>query len=297
MTGTGDGLALTVAQRARRLLRDVVPDRVILARRFRSAFGRPLDLRHPTTFNEKIYWLMLYYRVPLMSQLADKYAVRSYVTERVGPHILNELYGVWDRARDIAFADLPETFALKVNWGWRMNLFCRDRASFDPDAARRQVAAWMRRSHYWRHREWAYRNIRPRVTAERLLHDPAWSNPVEHCFFCFDGEPAFIRVHTDRDRAHGTDHFDLDWKPAPFGIQRPNSGRPLPRPSNLEEMADCARRLSGGWPFVRVDLFGIGGRTIFQEMTWYPSAGLSRFMPESYDRYWGDRLRLPAPRY
>jgi hypothetical protein len=30
-------------------------------------------------------------------------------------------------------------------------------------------------------------------------------------------------------------------------------------------------------------------------MTWHPSAGTSHFIPESYDRYWGDQLHLPAP--
>lgn len=109
--------------------------------------------------------MMLYYRPPLMSQPADRYAVRSYVSERVGPHILNELYGVWDRVDDIDFARPPHTFVLKVNWGWRMNLFCRDRAASDGDAARRQLAVWMRRSHYWAHREWVYRDITPASSA------------------------------------------------------------------------------------------------------------------------------------
>lgn len=297
MTATREGAAETTVQRARRRLRDALPDRVILARRFRDNFGRPLDLRHPRTFYEKLYWLMLYYRHPLMTQLADKYAVRPYVTERVGAHVLNELYAVWDRPEEVDVGRLPETFVLKVNWGWRMNLFCRDKAAFDVPGAQRQLAAWMRRSHYWKHREWAYRNIKPLIVAERLLQDPAWSSPTEYSFYCFDGVPGFIRVHTDRARDHATDTFDADWTRAPFVLRRPDSGRALPRPPNFEEMTDCARRLSRGWAFVRVDMFGVEGRTVFQEMTWYPNAGTSHFTPESYDRYWGDRLRLPAPQY
>lgn len=39
------------------------------------------------------------------------------MAERVGPGILNELYGVWDRASDIDFDALPDAFVLKVNWG------------------------------------------------------------------------------------------------------------------------------------------------------------------------------------
>ena len=74
-----------VGRRARRALSDTVPARIIQARRFKRIFGRRLDLRDPRTFNEKLHWLMLCYRPPLMSQLADKFAVRPYVAERVGP--------------------------------------------------------------------------------------------------------------------------------------------------------------------------------------------------------------------
>jgi hypothetical protein len=55
-----------------------------------------------------------------------------------------------------------------------MNLFCRDRATFDVEAARRQLAAWMRRSHYWHNREWVYKDITPRIVCERLLTDPVY---------------------------------------------------------------------------------------------------------------------------
>ena len=97
-----------------------MPDRLVLARRYKQTFGRPLNLRNPKTFNEKLYWLMLYYRPPLVTTVADKYAVRSYVAERVRPAILNELYGVWDRVSAIDFDTLPDAFVLKVNWGWRI---------------------------------------------------------------------------------------------------------------------------------------------------------------------------------
>ncbi len=28
-------------------------------------------------------------------------------------------------------------------------------------------------------------------------------------------------------------------------------------------------------------------------MTWYPGAGQDRVLPERYNRYWGEALRLP----
>ena len=69
---------------------------------FRRMFGRELDLENPRTFNEKINWLKLYDRRPVLTILADKVAVRDSVRERGFGDILLELYGVWEHRLDRA---------------------------------------------------------------------------------------------------------------------------------------------------------------------------------------------------
>jgi hypothetical protein len=280
-------------RRVRHYVQDCVPDRVVLARRYRATFGRRLNLRNPKTFNEKIYWLMLYHRLPLVTTVADKYAVRGYVAERVGPRILNELYGVWERASDIDFDALPEAFVLKVNWGWRMNIFCHRKADLDVPGTRAKLADWMRRSYYWTTREWCYKNIEPRIICERLLVDSTRITPTEYHFHCFGGEPRFLRATRDRATKVATDTFDLNWRRVPFCINRPDGKQVVARPSNFDDMVECSARLAAGWPFARVDLYEADGRTVFSEISLYPGAGGSRFIPEEYDRYWGDALPLP----
>ncbi len=283
-------------RRSRRLLSDCVPDRFVHADRFKRIFGRPLDLKHPQTFNEKLFWLMLYYRRPVLTRVADKYEVRSYIAERVGPEILNELYGVWDRVADIDFASLPEAFVLKVTWGSGMNINCPDKSKLNLRWAKEQLALWTSRNFYWEAREWCYKNIKPRIICERFLIDSIWGTPPDYKFFCFGGEPRFVQVDTDRFTRHSRDLFDLDWRPLPFNIMYPSSGRKIPRPSNFDEMVAYARRLSNGLPFVRVDFYSIDGRSMFGEMTWYPEGGGARFEPGSYDYYWGEQLQLPPRR-
>jgi hypothetical protein len=290
-------LVKELARRVRRRLQDYVPDRVVLARRYQRTFGRTLNLRNPQTFNEKLYWLMLYYRPPLVTTVADKYAVRSYVAERVDPGILNELYGVWDHASDIDFDALPDAFVLKVNWGWRMNILCPKKADLDVPGTRARLTEWMRRSHYWTTREWCYKNIKPRIICERLLIDSTLITPTEYAFHCFAGEPRFIRASRDRVTQLTTDTFDLKWQATPFSVNRPDCGRVVSRPSNFDEMVECARRLSAGWPFARPDFYEVDGRTVFSELTLYPAAGGSRFIPPEYDRHWGDALQLPRPEW
>src|ERR1017187_4671105 len=46
--------------------------------RHRIGWDRWPDLRNPTTFDEKLLWLNLYWRHPLKAECADKYGLRGY---------------------------------------------------------------------------------------------------------------------------------------------------------------------------------------------------------------------------
>ena len=46
---------------------------------FRLKTGYKLNLNNPVTYNEKLQWIKLYDRNPLMPKCADKYTVRQYV--------------------------------------------------------------------------------------------------------------------------------------------------------------------------------------------------------------------------
>jgi hypothetical protein len=267
------------------------------ALQFRRKFGRRLNLATPQTFNEKLHWLMLYYRIPQMTQTTDKYEVRAFVAARVGAWVLNDLYGVWDDPETMAASvdGLPQSFVLKVTSGSGQNIFCRNKSELDIDATKRRLAEWMRRSEYWTSREWAYKNIRPRIICERYLADEAGEVPPDYKFFCFDGEPRVIQVDTDRFTNHRRDMYDPDWKVLPFSFGYPPSRRSIPRPVELDTMLSVARALSAGFPFVRVDLYSTRRGPIFGEMTWYPEGGLARFTPVEYDLELGDALKLPSP--
>ena len=51
-------------------------------RKYQRVFGRKVDWDNPKTLNEKIQWLKFntYYKNPLVTQCADKYAVPGYQT-------------------------------------------------------------------------------------------------------------------------------------------------------------------------------------------------------------------------
>ncbi|MEO8339976.1 MAG: ATP-grasp fold amidoligase family protein [Nitrospirota bacterium] len=272
---------------------DQLPDKRVQSERYQQAFGRPLNWENPSTFSEKLHWLSLNLRLPVMTQCADKYAVRAFVKERGCGHVLNDLYGVWEHPDTIPFDTLPERYILKVNHGSGQNMICSQHISRTTAGMQRQLEQWMQRSEYWESREWAYKDIPPKVICEKLFLDDQGNPPPDYKFFCFNGEPHLIQVDTDRFTQHKRDLFDLQWNVLPFDIGFPTCGHRIPRPPGLDEMIDCAGRLSTAFTYVRVDFYAMGERVIFGEMTWYPGGGLERFMPEEYDTRYGKTLVLP----
>ena len=232
---------------------------------------------------------MLWRRDPVLTQCADKYAVRDYVSGRGLGAILNQLYGTWDTADAIDFSVLPSSFVLKVTWGCGMNILCQDKTALDSNLVRASLREWLKHNHYWKTREWSYKAIPPRVIAERYL-GPELS---DYKIFCFHGEPALVQIDQNRFTRHTRDLFDCTWQPVPVTYVYPRSGRIVPRPAQLDAMLHCARTLARGHPFVRVDLYAPDdARVVFGEMTWYPEGVAGRFSPEQFDTELGNRLAL-----
>jgi hypothetical protein len=58
-------------------------------------------------------------------------------------------------------------------------------------------------------------------------------------------------------------------------------------------MIHVVKELSKDIPFVRVDLYSVNNKTIFGEMTFYPTNGTKAFLPLEYNRIIGDYFILP----
>ena len=272
---------------------DLLPDLVAIQWRYRRLKGQWLNLRRPQTFDEKLHWLNLYCPDARRAMLADKYTVREYVSRQLGSHILNPLYGAWDRVSDVPFESLPEAFVLKVTAGCGWNLIVPDKSKLNVAEAREKLSKWMATDYYLRYRERPYRRAHKRIICERYLGDASGEPPPDFKFLCFNGQPRYVQVDTDRYTRHARLMFEPDWRPAPFSFGRyPPCREPIPRPRTLDEMLEMAARLSQGFPFMRADFYSVGSRVIFGEITWFPSAGFNYFTPESYQLEFGRMLDL-----
>ena len=258
----------------------------------RLIFNRPLDLKHPKSFNEKISVYKLLYRERPLWQYADKYEARVYFRETVGEEHLVPLIGIYNTPDEILFDALPGRFMLKATHGCGMNIFCLDKRQLDWADCKRQMSDWLGINYYDPYREWAYREIQPRIIIEELLTDATGVSAKDYKIFCFNGRPRIIQVISSRFTGKKTlQNFDLNWKKLPMDTITPRPDVDEQKPEKLQELIDVAAALCQGFPFVRVDLY-CTDRVYCGEMTFYPGAGLSPFRQYTWDRRFGRLLDI-----
>lgn len=263
---------------------------------YRLKMGKPLNLKAPQTFQEKIQWLKLYNRRPEYTTMVDKFAVKDYVSRIIGSEYIIPTFGVWDKFSDIDFDKLPNKFVLKTTHGGGSCgvIVCRDKSEFDKDKARRLLEASLNSDIYLALREWPYKDVPRRIIAEQLLEIPDSNDLSDYKIFCFNGEPKYIQVIQDRHAKETIDFYDTAWKHQEFiGLNKSAvPGKLLPKPDNLAEMLDAARQLARNTVFLRVDLYRVDNRIYFGETTFYPASGFGSFTPEEWNNKLGDLLLL-----
>ena len=254
---------------------------------------RQLNLDRPETFNEKLQWLKLYDRNPEYTKMVDKYEAKKYVADIIGQEYIIPTLGVWDKFEDIEFDKLPKQFVLKPTHTSGNVFICKDKEKINYKQLRKMINKWLKRNYYLIHREWPYKNVRPRIIAEQYMVDESGTELKDYKFFCFNGEPKLLFVAKDRPYATKFNYYDMDFKKLPFKQHYKNFNDYIEKPKGFEKMIELSRKLSKDIPHVRVDFYDINGKVYFGELTFYHFSGFEKFEPEEWDRILGDMLELP----
>ena len=252
------------------------------------------DLKNPRTFNEKLCWLKLHHRDPMMSIMVDKADVKKFVADILGEEYIIPTYGVWERVEDIDFDSLPKKFVMKGTHDSGRVIVCVDKESLDVGKARNEMQLSLNRDFYAITREWPYKNVPHRIIAEKFIQQSD-GGLTDYKFFCFNGHVDCVMVCLDR---HIGDtkffFFDKDWNFMRLnkrGVAAPENFT-LPRPNGIDKMFEIASELSKGQPFLRVDLYNVDGKIYFGELTFYPDGGVDPNILRSTDERWGNLLDL-----
>lgn len=270
------------------------PEKTYLKIMFYLKMGRPLDLDHPKTMNEKLQWLKLYNRKPEYTQMVDKVLAKEYVAKLIGEKYVVPTLGVWNHFDEIDFDQLPNQFVLKTNHcgGGDGVVICKDKNTLDKVAVKKKLEKALKINISRSLVEWPYRNIERKILAETYLGEGL----IDYKFYCFDGEADVVLNCLERNLGRPKFYFfDKEWnlrrlnkrgKEAPEGFT-------IPKPEGMDEMFDIAARLSKGLPYARVDLYNVNGKIYFSEITFFPASGFDKNRLPEADLYFGEKIKLP----
>lgn len=278
---------------------DSMDDEEFLKRKFKSNLKYDLNLLSCNTFSEKIQWLKINDRKDIYTILVDKYKVREYIKEKLGEEYLIPLIGIWDDPDDIDFNKLPDQFVLKCNHNSGLGMcICKDKSKLDISKVRRELKKGLKQDYYLAGREWPYKNVSRKIIAEKYMKNEYETELKDYKFFCFNGEPKYCQVITDRSINETIDFFDMEWNHQEFiGLNSKyskysNSKHPIEKPVTLEKMKEFAYILAKNTKFVRIDFYEIEKKLYFGEITFYPASGFGDFTPSEWNAKLGEMINL-----
>lgn len=261
---------------------------LIMHIRFRCRY-RWMNINNPQTFSEKIQYLKKHQAHPDEVTLADKFAVREFVSNTIGDEFLVPLVGngIYYRVEDIDFEKLPNEFVLKLTKGSGYNLICKDKSKLDINATKKLLQRWLKIRPYYMSRESQY-NGEPALICEQMLE----YNITDYKFFCFDGEPLFVEIYADRQGDHKKAFYDMNWQKVGFTTANDVCDYQVERPNEFDKMREIAGQLSQNISFVRVDLYIHDGKVYFGELTFHPAGGYTPITPRHWEYKLGELIKL-----
>lgn len=274
----------------------IISDKLYLSLLYRRVLDKKMHWDNPCTFNEKLQWLKIYNRRNEYTQMVDKIAVKKIVAEKLGEKYIIPTLGVWDDFDDIDFSILPDRFVLKCNHDSGSICICKNKNTFDIAEARKKMRKGLKQNLYWAGREWPYKDVKPRILAEKFMEDEGGDGDLkDYKLMCFNGKVYCTFVCSERFEGSGlkVTFFDRDWKRLSFERHYPSSEKVIFKPVHYYEMIRLAEELSKNIPFVRSDFYEINGQLYFGELTFYPGSGLEAFTPPEWDRRLGELIKLP----
>ena len=269
-------------------------DRSFIRWEYFSGMGKFPDLDNPTTYNEKLQWLKLHDIHREYSKLVDKYESKEVVRRLIGDEYIIPTLAVYDSLDEIDFDKLPNQFVLKTTHDSGGVVVCPDKTKLDRKAARRKLEKSLRHNFFYEHREYPYKDVKPRIIAEKYMVDESGTELKDYKFFCFDGKCKMLFIATDRNTGDVKfDFYDPDFNHLPFVQGHPWATKEIKKPEGFSKMIALAEELSKGFRHVRVDLYDINGKIYFGELTFFHFSGNVPFEPEIWDYKIGEWLKLP----
>lgn len=250
------------------------------------------NLENPQKFTEKIQYIKLHEHTKVRRLAANRQAVRSYISQKIGSEHLVPLIGVYDELTRKIWSELPQQFVLKANHGSGMVKIVRDKREGQFEVIQEETQRWKETDYYKLGREWAYKGLPRTILAEELLLDDDRNIPKDYKFFCYHGKVKVIQVDSGRFGNHRQTLFDRSFNRIDGMLISPPEPNKISKPEGLKAAIEVAEKLASDFSFIRVDLYIMKEKIYFGELTNYPLSGFIPFKPESLEVKMGSFLNL-----
>lgn len=261
--------------------------------------GYRFDLNNPVLFNEKLQWYKCFYQRDDFANITDKVLFKDYIKSNLGDGFTIPLYGSWTSVKDFEmdWEKLPLNFVLKSNLSsdTRGVIVVKNKNEVSLKNIKTIVKGWLKP---WNTllNSWDYRfyNSTPKILAEKFMQDE-YGELRDYKFFCFDGFVPYFCVDYGRmDNRHHRVFFNAkkektDLSVSSFSLEE---NKAIGLPQNIDEMFDIAKKISVGFPFIRVDFFSCNNQLYISELTFAPGGGVTPY-PIDFQKELGSYFKLP----
>jgi hypothetical protein len=267
-------------------------DSIYLKIMYRIRMNKKLNLSNPITFNEKMQWYKIYDRKKVYNEMVDKINAKKYVENLIGKKCIIPTIGIYNDFSEIDFDKLPNSFVIKCSHDCGSVYVKKPNDSLDINRMKKKINKAMKNNYYYKWREWQYLDLKPRILIEKYMGDNLYDYKIQ----CFNGIPDNIFVCEGRmsDRGVRYHYFDTEWNYLDYcpysDVTKDNVG--IEKPKKLNEMLEISKKLSSGFPQLRVDLYLIDDEIYFGELTLYTNSGFDDTITEEADRILGNKLDL-----
>ena len=260
--------------------------------KFYDVFSRFMDFNNPKTFNEKLQWLKVYDQKPEYTMMVDKYAVKKYISNKIGSEYVIPTIGVWDKFDDIDFDALPTQFVLKCTHDSGGLVVCQNKEKLDLAETKKKIEKSLNDNYYYMGREWPYKNVKPCIIAEQYMADNRYNCEL----FCKKDIPRMTLVCSERVFAEGLKEnlYDEAWKHK--DIQHHEHCEeifPDERPKQYKIIHKLASEILDYFPFERIEIYEINDKDYFGEITFNSVDGFKEFKPDEWDLELGEWIKIP----
>lgn len=275
-----------------------IPDKTMIKLQYRIKTGRKLNLNKPIRYSEKMQLYKLYYREPLMRVVADKAAVKQYITEQGFGDVVIPTIGVYDAIEQIDIDKLPDVFVAKdtLGGGGSSVFVCRDKKKLDRNNFLNMLDSWLKRPKSYRGggREWVYGGQHRVIIEQYIEHDDS-QGLIDYKFLCFNGRAEYLYIISNRVLGENAELgiYDRDFRKVnAYRADEKAALHEIPKPDNYDVMLNVAETLAKPFPYARIDLYNIDGKIYFGEITLTDGSGYMKFEPDSFDMVLGDKFIL-----